>query len=103
MATQEEIDQARTLVPDTTLTDEQINAIIDGSDCMNQAVGKIWGELAGRLSNLVNISEAGSSRSMGDLQKNALAMAKYYADMGCGDIATEDVVKRTRTRAIVRP
>jgi hypothetical protein len=103
MATQEEINEARALVPDTNLTDDQIGAIIDGSDCMNQAVGKMWGELAGRLANLVNISEAGSSRSMGDLQKNALSMAKYYADLGCGDSTPVDPTKVTRTRAIVRP
>lgn len=102
MATQEEINQARALVPDTQLTDEQIGDIIDASDCLNQAVGKIWGELAGKLANLVNISEAGSSRSMGDLQKNALAMAKYYADLGCGTEITPHT-PRTRTRAIVRP
>lgn len=102
MATQEEIDQARALVPDTSLTDEQINTIIDDSDCLNQAIGKIWGELAGHLASLVNISEAGSSRSMGDLQKNALSMAKYYADLGCGNVITPTTA-RTRTRAIVRP
>lgn len=103
MATQDEINEARALVPDTTLTDEQIGVILDGSDCLNQAVGKMWGELAGHLSSLVNISEAGSSRSMGDLQKNALAMAKYYADLGCGTDTPIDVTKVTRTRAIVRP
>jgi len=101
MATQEEIDQARALVPDTKLTDEEIGAIIDSSDCMNQAVGKIWGELAGTLSNLVNISEAGSSRSMGDLQKNALNMVKYYADLGCGNTITPNT-PRTRVGKIVR-
>jgi hypothetical protein len=103
VATQEEIDQARALVPDTSLTDEQINAILDGSACLNQAVGKMWGELAGHLSNLVNISEAGSSRSMGDLQRNALSMAKYYSDLGCGETPVDQDAKRTRTRAIVRP
>ena len=102
MATQDEIDQARSLVPDTKLTDAQIGVIIDDSDCLNQAIGKIWGELAGTLSALVNISEAGSSRSMGDLQKNALNMAKYYADLGCGEVITPHT-PRTRTRAIVRP
>lgn len=101
MATQEEIDQARSLVPDTKLSDDQIGAIIDDSDCMNQAIGKIWGELAGTLSNLVNISEAGSSRSMGDLQKNALSMAKYYADLGCGTTITPNT-PRTRVGRIVR-
>jgi hypothetical protein len=102
MATQEEIDAVRALVPDTPLSDEQIGAIIDDSDCANQAIGKIWGQYAGTLSGLVNISEAGSSRSMGDLQKNALNMAAYYAGLGC-PTDTPVVSGVTRTRAIVRP
>jgi hypothetical protein len=101
MASQDEINQARSLVPDTTLTDEQIGVIIDASKCMNEAVGKMWGELAGHYSNLVNISEAGSSRSMGDLSKNALAMASYYAGLGCGD-TTGATKGRSQTVPIVR-
>jgi hypothetical protein len=100
MATQSEIDQARALVPDTKLTDEQIGLIIDSSECLNEAVGKMWGQLAGGYSKLVDISEAGSSRSFGRLQDNALGMAKYYADLGCGnDVPATGV---TRTRAIER-
>lgn len=101
MATSEEIAQAKSLVPETTLTDEQIGAIIDASKCMNEAVAKLWGQLAGKYSSLVNISEAGSSRSMGDLHKNALAMAKYYTDLGCGEV-TPPTTGVTRTRAIER-
>jgi len=101
MATQEQIDQARALVPETTLTDEQISAIIDASECIDQAVGNMWGQLAGRYSSLVNISEAGSSRSMGDLHKNALAMSKYYLDLGCPG-STPPTAGVTRTRAIER-
>jgi hypothetical protein len=100
MATQEEIDQAKALVPETTLTDEQIGAIIDASECLNEAIAKLWGQLAGNYSSLVNISEAGSSRSMGDLHKNALAMAKYYAELGCPGSTPATGV--TRTRAIER-
>lgn len=102
MASQEQIDQARSLVPDTQLTDEQISAIIDDSECLNQAIGKMWGELAGHLSGLVSISEAGSSRSMGDLQKNALNMAAYYAGLGCGNDGTAPGSARTRVGTIER-
>lgn len=101
MATVEEITQAKSMVPDTTLSDAEIGAIIDASECLNQAVGKIWGQLAGVLANLVNISEAGSSRSMGQLSDNALKMAKYYADLGCGAIPGE-TTSRTRIRQIER-
>lgn len=101
MATPDEIAQARALVPDTTLTDDQIGAIIDGSECLNEAVGKMWGQLAGGFHTMVDISEAGSSRSMGRLQQNALDMAKYYAGLGCGDTIIP-VTGYTRSRAIER-
>ena len=101
MASPEEIAQARALVPDTSLTDQQIVAIIDASECMNLAVATMWGQLAGQYSALVDISEAGSSRSMGKLHSNALDMAKYYQALGCGTppVPTTGV---TRTRAIER-
>lgn len=102
MATQQEVDQARSLVPDTSLTDEQIGAIIDDSKCLNEAIGKMWGQLAGGMYQLVDISEAGSSRSMGKLQQNALDMAKYYAGLGCGDSTVIPVTGVTRSRAIER-
>lgn len=103
MATQEEIASLRALVGETSLTDQQLGAILDASQCENEAAAKVWGQKAGEYASLVNISEAGSSRSMGDLHKNALDMARYYADLGCPGEGGDDRTGRTQTRAIVRP
>lgn len=103
MATQEEIDTLRALVPDTTLNDTALGLIIDASECMNQAAGKLWGQVAGGYTGLVNISEAGSSRSMGSLHQNALNMSKYYFDLGCPSSTVPPFnPHRTQTRAIER-
>jgi hypothetical protein len=46
-----------------------------------QALGReIWLEKAAKFASLVNVSESGSSRSMSDLHKNAIAMAKALGD-----------------------
>lgn len=102
MATQQEIDLLRSLVGETSLTDTQLGDIIDASECMNQAAATVWGQKAGQYAELVDISEAGSSRSMGDLHKNALAMSKYYQDLGCPGSGGDDRTGRTQTRAIER-
>jgi hypothetical protein len=103
MATQQEIDQLRSLVGDTDLTDDQLGDIFDASQCMNQAVANVWGQKAAMYAPLVDISEAGSSRSMGQLYKNALEMSKYYYSLGCPGVTPPTAATRTQTRAIVRP
>jgi hypothetical protein len=102
MATQTEIDTLRALVPSTELDDTELGLIIDASECLNQAAGKLWGQMAGGYAQLVNISEAGSSRSMGDLHKNALAMSSYYFGLGCPGVDPPPTTGRTQTRAIER-
>jgi hypothetical protein len=102
MATQAEIDTLRALVPSTELTDGELGLILDSSACLNQAAGKLWGQMAGGYAQLVNISEAGSSRSMGDMHKNALSMSKYYFDLGCPGVDPTPEYGRTHTRAIER-
>lgn len=102
MATQNQIANLKLLVGDTTLTEAQLGAILDAAECENEAAAKIWGQKAAGFAELVNISEAGSSRSMGALHQNALNMAKYYADLGCPGEDPPVAATRTQTRAIER-
>lgn len=103
MATAAEIATLRAMVGDTTLTDVQLGQIFDSAECMNQAAGMAWGRKAAGYAELVNISEAGSSRSMGDLHKNALTMSKYYFDLGCPvKTLPPRNLHKTQTRAIAR-
>lgn len=102
MATEDDIARLRRLVGATTLTDDQLGAIIDGNSTFEGAVAEVWGNLAASYSTMTNISEAGSSRSLGDLFKNAQAMASYYRGLADGQ-QTEVATAFSRTRAIVRP
>ncbi len=61
-----------------TYTDDALSALVDTKGSPEAAAAAIWQTKAGQLAKLVNTSESGSSRSNGDLYKNAVAMAKYY-------------------------
>ncbi len=90
MATPDEIAALRLLInePDDTngWTDEKLEAVIDAATSINDAARSVWVSKAGSFSTLVDVSESGSSRKLSDLQKNALAMAKYYGDLDGGDL-----------------
>lgn len=62
-------------------TDAMLDAILTSAGGLNQAVAVVWREKAAATADLVTVSESGSSRSMGDLHKNALSMAAYYDKM----------------------
>ena len=80
MATAAEISTVRDNVNepnDATFSDEVIEALIDagGTDSASAA---LWRKKAAAFAELVDVSEAGSSRKMSDLYKNALAMASHF-------------------------
>jgi hypothetical protein len=99
MATADEIATFRLLIaePDEeTYTDAQLSEILDASASGNAAAAQIWTQKAASAATLVNVSESGSSRSLGDLQKNALAMAKVFGDAVEGDQSTSPGVRISR-------
>jgi hypothetical protein len=69
--------------PDDTngWTDQKLSDLIDYWPTLNGAAASGWTAKAARYSELVNVSESGSSRSLGDLFERALKMAKYYRDL----------------------
>lgn len=83
--------------------DTQLSAMIDESS-VNRVAVRLWNEKASVLAGLVNTSESGSSRSLGDAYKNALEMAKYFK--GVADEEEQetpvDTSRFAQTRAIVR-
>lgn len=102
MATTAEIAALRALINEPTdenYTDEQLGAVIDSAGSVKAAGSEVWLAKAAKYSTLVNVSESGSSRALGDLHKNALAMAKQL-----GAEAEEDTVEATgiRIRRITR-
>lgn len=85
MATTAEISQVREYVAEPVETDEWSDVIIAAyvdkaisATKTLEAAADIWLTKAGRFSQLVNVSESGSSRQLGSLQDNALKMERYY-------------------------
>lgn len=82
MATVEEIEALRRMVDEPTqdpYTDATLSAYIDEAGSLDGAAAEVWQEKAAKASTLVNTSESGSSRSLGQIHQNALNMAKFYS------------------------
>lgn len=82
MASLEDIATLRELInePDDSngWTDERLGGLLDSGLTLNGAAGRAWVLKAGQYSTLVDVAESGSSRKLGDMHKNALAMAARY-------------------------
>jgi hypothetical protein len=83
MATEDQIATLRGLInePDDSngWDDEKLGAAIDAAETLNAAASGIWYQKAGQLASLVDVSESGSTRKLGDLRKNAMEMGLHYA------------------------
>ena len=71
---------------DPVYTVDLLGEMIDAGS-MNRAALQIWIEKAAKYVKMATNSEAGSSRSLGELHDNALDMIKLYQ----GLVAEEDV------------
>lgn len=83
MATADQIAEVRDYIAEPTddngWTDLRVGQYIDReSDDTYLAASAIWSAKAANYAHLVNVSESGSSRSMGSLLDNALKMAAEY-------------------------
>ncbi len=78
--------------------------MLDSGLTVNGAALVIWREKAAYYAKMVNVSEGGSSRSMAQLQQQALEMIKIYRDAVADEIAvvTTPQAGRTFTVAIER-
>lgn len=82
-------------------TDIDLQSIITAEGGVKQAAVFIWRAKAASYSSLVDVSESGSSRSLGQLHKQALTMADTIAK----DITVETTVElsaQKRSRKAVR-
>jgi len=101
--TPEERMQLRLLIGDAeepyTFSDTEIDNMLTATDGdVRAAASGYWYTKAVSYSEMVDISEAGSSRKNSDLFKNAMALAQQYDD----STATGDVAVTSTTRRIVR-
>jgi hypothetical protein len=102
MATADQIAAFRLLIAEpeeTTYSDAQLSALLDSATSTNSAAASIWTQKAAAAAQFVNVSESGSSRSLGDLQRNALNMASQFQAAAEADQSSSPGV---RVRRIVR-
>lgn len=105
MANNDEYLRLRRLTGETQDKENYSDADLDlfineaGGD-LNAAAAAIWREKAGMHADLVDTSEAGSSRKNSDLFKNATAQAQYFEGLAGG--TTVAVGESSTTRRIVR-
>lgn len=107
-ATAQDVLVLRDMIGTTSKTDDDLLALLDrlaaedGSLDFNSSAAYIWNQKAAEYSELVDVSESGSSRKFSDLSKNALAMAAKY-EKAAGALITEvDVSSRPKVNNIVR-
>jgi hypothetical protein len=74
--------------------------IQQASGSLESAAATIWSEKASAYADLVNVSEAGSSRSYSDLYERAIAQRDHYAALAGQSVV--DVSASSTTRRIVR-
>jgi hypothetical protein len=100
MADENQIAELRLLVgePDDSngWTDEQLAAAIDVTGTLEGAAARVWSSKAATFSQLVDVSESGSSRKLSDLHKNALTMAERYRNQAQASVVTGPVIHRIR-------
>ena len=107
MATPEQIAALRLLIAEpadsATYTDAVLGAMIDAADDeLNQAAYEVWVQKAAAAAELVDISEGGSTRKMGDIYEQALSMAKHFGGQVPGGVEP-DAPRYTRLKKLARP
>lgn len=104
MATAEGIAAFRLLIDEhddkLPYTDAVLGERLDGSGSPYALAAEIWREKAASYAGLVNVSESGSSRNLGDLQRQALAMAAELT--GSDPNASTTSVRGTRMSRLTR-
>jgi hypothetical protein len=82
-------------------TDQQLNEMFDSGMTERQIAYRIWNEIAASSAVLVDVSESGSTRKLGDLHRQALSMAAAYAPSADIDFGGAPLTTK-RTRRAVR-
>lgn len=105
MASEAEIARLRLLIGEPSgevYDDEDLGTRLDTADGdPNKAAYEIWTEKAAAAAELVDISEGGSSRKMGDIYEQALNMAKHFGSLVSGGVEP-DAPKYTRVSKLRR-
>jgi len=88
----------------TSFSDAEMQSFLLGRTGDSYAAAfDIWTMKAADAAHYVNVSEAGASRSLGDLQDHFLKMAKFYESRSPTLITATSATRGSRTRPIERP
>jgi hypothetical protein len=93
------------IAEDETSTDFEpadIDRLLAGAANLEEAAAAAWRRKAAKYAELTDVAESGSSRKLGDLHKNALAMFVHYDERSTDEPAPGEAVG-TRVRPIERP
>lgn len=104
MATPLQIETLRRYVSeadDETFSDGDLGQYIDSLG-LNGAAAEVWQQKAAAYSEMVNTSEGGASRALGDLYKNALAMSTSFRKRVQDETAVVTNANAPRVTKIVR-
>jgi hypothetical protein len=107
MATSIQVSTLRRLIGDNDptnyrFTDQDLSNTIDTAGSVNKAALFLWEAKSAESSELHNVSESGSTRAMGEVFKNAQAMAAYFKGKVDVETPPEPVRRGSVTRKIVR-
>lgn len=103
MVTETEIEEARRKTDGAAdWEDDEIRRYLDAGKTIVDFARMWWEAKAASYSKLVNISESGSTRSNGDLYKNALTMAKHFETAEEAAADAGPVNNKTSRRAVRR-
>jgi hypothetical protein len=106
VATADEIAAFRLLIDEqedkAPYTDATLGARLDTATSPQSLAGLIWTEKAAAYAALVDVSESGSSRALGQLQDKALAMAKTFTAIDPTAPGTGSAVRGTRMSRLTR-
>lgn len=94
MATQAEILAVREYIDELDDSrgwdDARIGRFVDATVNDYLAAAEIWVVKAGSYTELVNVNESGSSRSLDTLQAKAFRMADHYRKLGATEVGIVD-------------
>ena len=86
---------------DDKYSDTMLEVMLGENDNdLNATASKIWGEKASDYADLVNMSEAGSSRANSDLFKHAKEQQAYFGDLA--EVGVVETATASTTRRIER-
>jgi len=83
MATPEDVSTLREMIHEpnsTPYSNDYLSGVIESTSSLVKAAEIMWTRKAARFADLVDVREGASARSLGDLHKQALLMAKTYGD-----------------------